>query len=192
MTESSSSENAASVVRREQMTRAFTLVELLAVLAIVALVAALVLGGGRRATELGQIAKTKAQLAAVSAALEAYKRQHGDYPRTGNAAELLQALIGRRGANGEPTEARGLIDLAQFSTDGEADPFVETRAKLVDAWGAAYVYAYKTGAATAWKMTGFVLYSAGPDREHVAAHPGTGYIDAAAAENADNLYAHAP
>ncbi len=177
--------------RREKV-HAFTLVELLAVLAIVTVLASLVMAGGRRATEAGKVAQTKAQLAALSAALETYRRAHGDYPRTAEGAALLQALAGRRGPGGETVAARGLIDLAHFPTAGDADPRVDVSAELIDAWAQPYVYAYKTGAPAAWRRVGFVLYSCGPDGAHRPPAAGTGDVDATASENADNLFADAP
>lgn len=192
MVRSSSTEEGTVVVQRRRVSRGFTLLELLAVLTIVALLAAAVLGGGRRATELGQIARTKAELAALSAALETYKRVYGDYPRTADAAEVLQALIGRLGPNGERVEGRQLLELANFETADGADPFTNTTARLVDPWNGAYVYVYKSGAPGAWKTTGFVLYSMGPDGAHVAPNPESGYIDGRAERNADNLHANGP
>src|SRR6266540_4878024 len=75
---------------------AFTLIELLVVLAIVAVVSALVVGLGNHANNFAQMVRAKAELAAVSAALESYRRQYGDYPHTNRPDELLQALIGKR------------------------------------------------------------------------------------------------
>lgn len=177
--------------RREEA-RAFTLMELLAALAIVVVLASLVMAGGRRAAEAGKIAQTKAQLAALSAGLEAYRRAHGDYPRTGKGAELLQALSGRRGPGGESVAARVLIDLAHFPTATDADPQVDATAELIDAWGEPYVYAYRTGAPAAWRRVGFILYSSGPDRAHRPPAAGTGDLDGTVRENADNLFADAP
>jgi len=58
----------------------FTLLELLAVITIIAILAGIVIGVGRRASEAGKTARAKAELAALSAALETYKRTYGDYP----------------------------------------------------------------------------------------------------------------
>ncbi len=62
--------------------RGFTLLELLVVIALIAILASLLLGGGRYAFESGRLSRTRAELAAWSAALEAYRAGHGDYPRT--------------------------------------------------------------------------------------------------------------
>src|SRR5687768_3533093 len=76
---------------------AFTLLELLAVSALIAILSAIILGVGGRASESGKTARVKAELAAIGAALEAYKRAYGDYPRTDDEGQLLRALLGQRG-----------------------------------------------------------------------------------------------
>lgn len=177
---------------RRRPADAFTLIELLAALAIVAALAGLLIGGGRRAVEMGKSAKTKAELATLAAALDTYKRAHGDYPRTASGAQFLQALVGRRGPGGEPIAGRMLLELAHFTVADAADPRADANAELLDAWGTPYVYAYKTAAPLAWRRSGFVLYSNGPDGAHQPPATGTGYIDEAAAGNVDNLHADEP
>ena len=49
----------------------FTLLELLAVIAIIAVLSGIVIGAGRRASESGKVARAKAELAALGAALAA-------------------------------------------------------------------------------------------------------------------------
>jgi prepilin-type N-terminal cleavage/methylation domain-containing protein len=60
----------------------FTLLELLVVIALIATLSSLLLGAGSYAFESGRISRTRAELAAWSAALEAYRTAHGDYPRS--------------------------------------------------------------------------------------------------------------
>ena len=75
-------------------------------LAIIGVLAGLVIGVGRLAGERGRITRAKAELAALAAALDDYKRQHGDYPQVsadhtpeGESAgrALYAALNGQRG-----------------------------------------------------------------------------------------------
>ncbi len=167
---------------RAHVGRGFTLIELLAALAIVGILTAIVLGGGGRANEVGKIAKAKAEIAALSAALETFRRQHGDYPRVDDSAMWLHSLVGER-------DGRSLIDLAQFTVGGGVDPRVDASARLIDPWGQPYFYFYKTGADAAWKANGFVLYSAGPNGVHVLPNPDTGFFDPLHVDNADNVYA---
>ncbi|MBI2515401.1 MAG: type II secretion system protein GspG [Opitutae bacterium] len=170
---------------------AFTLLELLAVLALIAVLTGLVLGGGRYANEHGRTARAKAELAALSAALEAYQRAYGDYPQTDDEARLLQSLLGRRGPLGATVAGRPLIETVKFTTADAHDPFIDATAVLADPWGRAYVYAYKVPA-VGWSNPGYVLYSPGPDgKESGALLPG-GLVDSTSPENADNLYANRP
>ena len=159
---------------------AFTLLELLSVIAIIALLAGIVIGAGRRAAESGRIARAKAELAVMGAALENYKRIYGDYPRTEDEAQLLRALLGRRGPVADTViTGRTLIEAARFTIAGDV---------LLDPWGRAYVYAYKTAAP--WSNSSYVLYSAGPDgRENPRLLAG-GFPDAGGAGNEDNIHAN--
>jgi prepilin-type N-terminal cleavage/methylation domain-containing protein len=168
---------------------AFTLIELLTVIAIIAILMGIVIGGGRRAAEAGKIARTKAELAAISAGLEGYKRQYGDYPRTDDEAILLQSLIGKKGPTQADVSGRPQIDLALFRTENDADPFVTAAAKLIDPWDRPYVYIYKVPA-SGWTNPSFVLYSSGPDEQESPALLAGGNPDTSAAGNADNLYAN--
>lgn len=176
--------------------RAFTLIELLAVLAIVAILTSIVLGAGRRAADAGKIARTKAELAALSAALESYKLQHGDYPRTADNTALVQSLLGKVGPAGAPLSSVGRvqIEVAKFNfalaatLDAPVDPFTHAAAVLVDPWRQSYRYAYKSTAP--WTNPSFVLYSIGPDGADGPTLLVGGYPDTTAAASADNLYAN--
>lgn len=169
--------------------RAFTVIELLVVVAIVGLLSAVLLGVGQRANESGRVTRAKAELAALSAALESYRRQYGTYPQTSAPDELLQSLIGRRGPTGRAMDGRGVLELARFTTLEARDPFLDGGARLVDPWGNPYLYRYEP-ADPNWKNPGYVLGSAGPDGScEPAVQPG-GFADSTSRSNADNVYAH--
>ncbi len=184
-------------MRREGLRRprAFTLLELLAVIAIIAVLTGIVIGVGRRASEAGKTARAKAELAALSAALEGYKLQYGDYPRTNDPARLMQSLIGKLGPAGNPTNGRVLLETAKFAIslptapDAPLDPLIESNAVLLDPWGQPYRYVYKVPAG-GWSNPAFVLYSIGPDGADSPTLLAGGFIDVAAEANADNLYAN--
>ena len=166
----------------------FTLLELLAVVGIIAILAGLVLGVGRHAIESGKISRAKCELTVLAAALESYKRSYGDYPQTDDEARLLQSLIGRRGPQNAALTGRGFIESAKFATAGALDPFTNPTAVVIDPWDQSYVYAYKSQ--TPWTNPGFVLYSIGPDGADSPALLSGGLIDPAPPANADNLHAN--
>ncbi|MCM2275458.1 MAG: prepilin-type N-terminal cleavage/methylation domain-containing protein [Candidatus Didemnitutus sp.] len=167
--------------------RAFTLLELLAVIAIIAVLTGIVIGVGRRASTAGKVAQAKAELAVLSAALESYKRQYGDYPQAGAVnfalpltpiaadhanVRLYNALTGFYGPKINELQPRGreFIELVRFSTE-TADTGMATAAlvsapelnALLDPWGNRYVYYYRSGSGATWTQPGYVLYSVGPD-----------------------------
>ena len=166
----------------------FTLLELLVVIGVIAILAGIVIGVGRRASESGRSARARAELVALSTALDAYKLAYGDYPRTDVTARLLQSLIGKRGPTYLPVTGHPLIEVAKFTTSGTLDPFNSDAAELLDPWGHPYRYAYKTQAP--WTNPTHVLYSAGPDGNDTAALLPGGFPNLAAAGNADNLHAN--
>ena len=67
---------------------AFTLLELLTVIAVIAILCAISFGALRGAKERSNIARARGELAALVAALEEFRRLYGDYPQTG---EFMQA-----------------------------------------------------------------------------------------------------
>jgi len=175
--------------------RAFTLVEVLTVIAILAILMSAAVGGGRWAFRRAYTARAQAELSALASALESYKRQHGDYPRTSGGAgwggaQLLQSLVGMRGPSGAVLNPRGRvwIELGSFTTGDGLDPLVNPSAELIDPWGNAYLYSYKE-ALGGWTNPGFVLYSAGPDGRHNPVLLVGGYPQRDLDDNRDNLYA---
>jgi prepilin-type N-terminal cleavage/methylation domain-containing protein len=67
---------------------AFTLIELLIVMAIILVLAGLILATSSYVSKKGQRSRAEAEIAAISAALENYKADNGIYPR-GNASDAL-------------------------------------------------------------------------------------------------------
>jgi prepilin-type N-terminal cleavage/methylation domain-containing protein len=190
---------------------AFTLLELLAVIAIIAVLSGIVIGVGRRASESGKTARAKAELAAIGAALETYKRTYGDYPRilsdslasadSPAGQQLYAALNGQRApqlgaAIWDATKRqRVLLEKSRFAL---ASPTAADDAanSLIDPWGNPYRYAYNPG--TSWKSSSFVLLSSGPDGNVTLPIPDDGIISAAYEAiqvdgrpvNLDNIYAN--
>jgi general secretion pathway protein G len=117
--------------------RAFTLVEMLLVLVILATLAAIVYPKFAGRTEQAKVTATKSQIASISLALNAFEVDNGYYPKTG----ALNALIEQPG---DSNNWRG--------------PYLEKGVPL-DPWNNQYVYEYP-GKHT---VNGFDLMSPGPD-----------------------------
>lgn len=166
----------------------FTLLELLTVIAIVAVLSGIAIGAGRHAIEAGKNARAKAELAALSVALDAYCRSYGDYPRTNDSISLLQALIGRRSPTGALVTGPVTIDSGKFAISVGGDPFANPTAQLLDPWEQPYRYTYKTQ--SPWTNSSYVLWSVGPDGADAGVMLAGGYADRAATQNLDNIYAN--
>ncbi|MFT3991441.1 MAG: type II secretion system protein [Luteolibacter sp.] len=133
-----------------QRTRAaaFTLVEMLAVIVIIMILSAVVLGGLKYATDKQNNEKTRVELARISNALEDYKVDKGLYPPTedsatgtGNSPVLFKALFWDSDEDGQT----GDDDSDQRIYLPELDPSdkklgwldgnsIETF-RIVDSWG---------------------------------------------------------
>jgi len=166
--------------------RGFTLLELIVVLGLVALLSSLVAGTARRAVESGQIARAKVEMAFVATALDSYRRSNGDYPRTADAAQLLAALLGQAGPDGESMSEAPFLELARFTSGPAPGAGPDSAPALLDPWGHAYVYAYRVPAES-WRNPSFVLYSLGPDGADGSGVLSGGYPDLAAPGAADNV-----
>jgi general secretion pathway protein G len=100
----------------------FTLVELLVVLAIIGLIAALAAPQVLRYLGKARVDTTQAQMKNIAGALELYFLDSGQYP----------------------TSEAGLGVLISPPSDGTVwnGPYLKTNAALKDAWGHAFVYEY--------------------------------------------------
>lgn len=116
----------------------FTLVELLLVLVILGILAALALPKFTGRTEQARITAAQTQIASFATALDAFEVDTGQYPRGGDG--LSQLLV-------QPADVRNWRG-PYMKTDIPADP-----------WGNAYVYEFP-GRVNA---NGYDLRSAGPD-----------------------------
>lgn len=109
--------------RRPAPANAFTLIELLAVIVIIAILAGIVINGLAGVRKRSAAARCRAELAALATALENYKRLYGDYPQLGEFthATLTPAANAAPGLN--TAEAKlfncltGVFGPKGFSTD---------------------------------------------------------------------------
>jgi len=172
-------------------TRAFTLIELLTVISIIAILSAITFGVVKGVKERSSISQARAEVAVIAQSLEMYKLQYGDYPQTVSSSVMLQSLIGKVGPTGVAMTQKALIDIARFnlSTDG-GDPFTNAALTLVDPFGNSYQYYYYT-VSTGANITkrSFLLFSQGPDGKTTAPTNG-GIISTTDADNSDNIYAN--
>jgi prepilin-type N-terminal cleavage/methylation domain-containing protein len=199
--------------------RAFTLIELLTVMAIIGILAGITFGVVKGVQERSAIGQAKSELAAIAQALESYKRQYGDYPQsgTGNALPastsvsssdaqyvVFNALAGKLGPKGALIDGRAFVELGKLSLLSSA-PLDQPSASgvgavsnaFIDPWGRLYLYAYKANnlvaaGATAGNWSSYVLYSAGPEgNSGVTISATTGAMTVYNADQAaDNIYAN--
>jgi general secretion pathway protein G len=117
--------------------RAFTLVEMLLVITIIGILAALVVPKMMGRSEQARFAAAKSDLASIKTSLDAFEVDNGYYPKGKN----------------------GLGDLVQMPRDAKAwhGPYLDSVPQ--DPWGNAYIYEYPGK----HNPTSYDLYSAGPD-----------------------------
>jgi prepilin-type N-terminal cleavage/methylation domain-containing protein len=79
--------------------RGFTLIEVLSVVAIIALLMGFVVTMSAGAKQRAGMARAKSELSALTQALENYRRYYGDYPQTGAAGQATPAVTSTIGIN---------------------------------------------------------------------------------------------
>ena len=179
--------------RRRVHPRGFTLVEMLLVLAVVAILSGSVLGLAGGAHERAAGARAKAELAVLAQAIEAWRDQYGDYPAAADAEEFYESLTGRRGPQHDALNppGRAFIRAGCFvlrAADAAAPGNV-----LLDPWGQPYHYAYFTRLLGGRLVPGYALFSGGPDGcvkpdDPPVSGGSAGVPDLTAPENVDNIY----
>ncbi len=143
-----------------QRIAAFTLIEMMAVITIIVILAALVVGGFGFVTERQAKEKARIQLALMGKALEDYKLDMGKYPPTpasdttngiGNSQILFSALYYDSDADnvGSPGDSNQRLYLPELdpatSKQGWTTGIATATTKIIDPWGNEYRYRTATG-----------------------------------------------
>lgn len=181
----------AGCMRAEERNRkGFTLIEVLTVVAIVAILAGIILAVSGSVGQRSAISRAEAELAVLAQGLERYRQTYGDYPwTTGNNGfhDLYAALIGMQSVRGEPFPTTGGTAKRQHFVDPGAlsvgridrmEPVVVRpemagdtvltldsefgRHFFVDPWGSPYIYLYRSSPTDGWQRRGYILLSLGP------------------------------
>lgn len=176
--------------------KAFTLIELLTVIAVIGVLTAITFGVVRGVQDRAAIQQARVELSALATALEAYKKHYGDYPRvtttTGDTGslQLFQALNGQRGPTGADLDPRqkAFLDAGLFTLeDPDADVTADNR--IVDPWGRPYRYLYNP-AHTSWNKRPYLLFSLGPTTGSDDVDTMTDGVPKTDGAHADNIYAN--
>jgi prepilin-type N-terminal cleavage/methylation domain-containing protein len=111
---------------------AFTLIELLTVMTVIAILAGLVLSGYRYAQDQGARKRAEAEIQALSVALESYKADNGDYPRglVDSGVNEADTLDPRAAGSAAGYQKASLALYAALSGDGNRDRTTDAGSKV--------------------------------------------------------------
>ena len=132
----------------------FTLIELLVVITIIAILAGLVLQTAGYVQKKAARSRAEAEIAALSAALESYKADMGDYPTGTNAAPATTNAFVRAAL--APSTGRVYFEFSKGM--GTNTNRSETNQSILDPFGDGYGYQYP-GNATRSGTNFFDLWS---------------------------------
>ncbi len=137
--------------RRANGPAGFTLMELLVVITIIAILAALVLNTAGYVQRKAARARAESEVKAIEAALESYKADNGDYP-TGTNTNTTAGDNNFLRTNLMPSSGKVYMEFSKnmISTDGKSN--------IIDPFGEVYGYQYP-GAANRSGSNFFDLWS---------------------------------
>ena len=122
--------------------RSYTFIEIMVVVIIIAILAAIVMPKFAGRTEDAKISAAQSQISIFQTALSTYNLDTGKYPTT---EQGLKALIEKPTSPPVPTEWRG--------------PYLQSKSIPLDPWKSKYVYEYPGK----HNENSYDLYSKGPD-----------------------------
>lgn len=135
--------NAPSLIRSNSNpnpTRGFTLIELLVVITVIAILAALVLQTAGYVQKKAARSRAEAEIAALSAALESYKADMGDYPRWTNSAPSTGNAFVR--AELAPSSGKVYFEFSKGMGTNASTLSTATNQAILDPFGEGYGYQY--------------------------------------------------
>src|SRR5947207_4683932 len=100
---------------------AFTLIELLIVMAIIIVLEGLILATANYVQKKGYRSRAEAEIAAISAALENYKADNGVYPSNGDTAALLPNKMGDPTQSAYQKASLALYTLISVDADNDSN-----------------------------------------------------------------------
>lgn len=167
--------------------RAFSLIELLAVMAIIVILASMVTVTAVSFYQKAQVARTKATITTLAAALESFRADYGSYPYHNPDAYAPDERPARPGdvvtstADTPTYDIRNLYGLLRetgYLPEAIDSNYIEVEEDhqvkgtdydhiVLDAWETPLAYRYPRwdDEAGEWKEDRFDLWSAGPDRK---------------------------
>lgn len=170
-------------VKRDQ---AFTLIELLIVVGIIAILAAIAVPNFLEAQTRAKVARVQSDFRSIVTAVEMYRVDHNQYPEgTDNPLkypEQIEGFLGplasgfytfrTRGPGGQTVgrDFHGITTPIAYMTSIPGDPFAQQAARFL-------TYAFRNTKDSSLKGVGWVLSSVGPDTDLLAAN-GKGDTDA--------------
>ncbi len=114
--------------------KAFTLIELITVIAIIGVLAGITFGVVRGVGEQAKVNRATSELAVLSAALEEYKRYYGDYPWVGGDTSPNQILTKVDDRNFSPNENDRAYNFCR-AMGGRVGPKHDIVKRQIDAGG---------------------------------------------------------
>lgn len=118
-------------------TAAFTIIELLIVMAIILVLAGLILATSGYVQKRGYRSRAEAEIAAISAALENYKADNGIYPSEASSTETLAANVDPGGGNPNTFVNSSKYLYKALSGDSDGNPTTLTATDTKNYFGAA-------------------------------------------------------
>ena len=114
-------------MKPRQRVRAFTVVELLIVMAIILVLAGLILATSSYVQKKGARSRAEAEIAAISAALENYRADNGIYPTTAETSALKANTMGDPTSASYTNASLALYKLVSGDADNSPDRSAESK-----------------------------------------------------------------